>query len=142
MLLLLGKLLALDQVGCKCSHRRALGLPGARQARRRCNLGGRRCRSVAGVKRRSVGSVGTEHNVGGGVIVYLAGGVHLYKGVIGGERLGKRAHGQRARHHREGYRGNSQAAAKRSNSSPPHGRSFLANQKSSSVIVAQKQSER
>ena len=141
MLLLLGELLALDKIGGERTRRCALSLPGARQARRRCNLGGRRCRGVTGIERHGVSRVGSGRGLGGSGIIRLV-DVCLHKGAIGGERLGKRAHGQRTRHHGEGHRGNGQAAAKRSNSSPPHGRSFLADQKSSSVIVAQKQSER
>ena len=144
LLLLLGELLALDKIGGKRTRRCALGLPGARQARRRCNLGCRRCRGVTGIGHCGVGSAGIGRGVGGvgGIgIVYLV-DIRLHKGAIGGEHLSKRAHRQRACHHGEGHRGNGQAAAKRSNSSPPHGRSFPANQKSSSVIVVQKQSER
>ena len=153
LLLLLGELLALDKIGGKRTRRCALGLPGARQARCRCNLGGRGRRGVTGLERCGVGSAGIGRGVGGvggigiGLGVGDIGGVYLvdirlHKGAIGGECLSKRAHRQRARHHSEGHRGNGQAAAKRSNSSPPHGRSFPANQKSSSVIVVQKQSER
>ena len=150
LLLLLGELLALDKIGGKRTRRCALGLSGARQARRRCNLGGRGRRGVTGIGHCGVGSAGIGRGVGGvGGIgigrgvggVYLV-DIRLRKGAIGGECLSKRAHRQRARHHSEGHRGNGQAAAKRSNSSPPHGRSFPANQKSSSVIVVQKQSER
>ena len=150
LLLLLGELLALDKIGGKRTRRCALGLSGARQARRRCNLGGRGRRGVTGIGRCGVGSAGIGHVIGGIGIGRGVGGVggvylvdiRLHKGAIGGEHLSKRAHRQRARHHGEGHRGNGQAAAKRSNSSPPHGRSFPANQKSSSVIVVQKQSER
>ena len=152
LLLLPGEFLALDKIGSERTRRCALGLPGARQARRRCNLGGRGRRGVTGIEHCGVGSAGIGRGVGGVGIgrgvgsggvgsVYLV-DIRLHKGAIGGEHLSKRARGKRTRHHREGHRGNRQPAAKRSSSSPPHGRSFLANQKSSSVIVVQKQSER
>ena len=146
LLLLLGEFLALDKIGGKRTRRCALGLSGARQARRRCNLGGRGRRGVTGLERCGVGSAGIERGVGGvssigigrgigGIGIVCLAVIRLRKGAIGGEHLSKRSHRQRARHHGEGHRGNGQAAAKRSNSSPPHGRSFPANQKSSSVIV-------
>ena len=139
LLLLFGELLALDKIGGERTRRCALGLSGARQARRRCNLGGRGRRDVIGGGHCGVGGIG--RGIGGVDIGCLA-VICLHKSAVGGEGLGKRARGQRTRHHGEGHRGNGQAAAKRSNSSPPHGRSFPANQKSSSVIVVQKQSER
>ena len=148
LLLLFGELLPLDKIGGKRGHGRALGLPSARQACRRCNLGVRGRRGVTGIEHCGVGSAGIGRGVGGigrgvgGVGIGCLVVIRLHKSAVGGEGLGKRARGQRTRHHGEGHRGNGQAAAKRSNSSPPHGRSFPANQKSSSVIVVQKQSER
>ena len=135
MLLLLGEFLALNKIGGKRTRRCALGLPGDRQTRRRCNLGVRGRRDVIGGGHcgvdsagigRGVGSAGIGRGVGGvgGIgIVYLF-DIRLHKGAIGGEHLSKRARRQRTRHHGEGHRGNGQAAAKRSNSGPPHGRSF------------------
>ena len=136
LLLLLSELLALDKIGGERTRRCALGLPGARQARRRCNLGGRGRRGVTGIEHCGVGSAGIGRGVGGSRVWRLGvsriGGsgvgcltvIRLHKSAVGGEGLGKRARGQRTRHHGEGHRGNGQAAAKRSNSGPPHGRSF------------------
>ena len=133
LLLLLGEFLALDKIGGERTRRCALGLPGARQACRQCNLGVRGRKDVIGGGHCGVGNAGIGRGVGGigrgvgGVggigIVYLF-DIRLHKGAIGGKGLGKRARGQRTRHHGEGHRGNGQAAAKRSNSGPPHGRSF------------------
>ena len=65
LLLLLGELLALDKIGGERTRRCALGLPGARQARRRCNLGGRGRRDVIGGGHCGVGSAGIGRGVGG-----------------------------------------------------------------------------
>ncbi|RGJ67831.1 hypothetical protein DXD49_06805 [Collinsella sp. TM05-38] len=65
LLLLLGEFLALDKIGGERTRRCALGLPGARQARRRCNLGGRGRRGVTGIEHCGVGSVGIGHGAGG-----------------------------------------------------------------------------
>ena len=71
LLLLLGEFLALDKIGGERTRRCALGLPGARQARRRCNLGGRRCRGVTGIERHGVSRVGSGRGLGGSGIIRL-----------------------------------------------------------------------
>ena len=65
LLLLLGEFLALDKIGGERTRRCALGLPGARQACRRCNLGVRGRGGVTGIEHCGIGSAGIGRGVGG-----------------------------------------------------------------------------